>query len=259
MHRHPDTFMQPEELGARYPAYRPTYDFDGDYVNFTHRALAQRPVRRNGTIRIGRHLSWRLTLSNLAHDLFTWLRNAVRFGASTPGWLRPADALKLYELAYYAHGDVLELGSYHGLSTCILAQANRDRPDPRALYTVDLDPACVITTLQSLRRKGLAEGVTTLCDDAVAALERFAGEGKQFALVFVDPCHTYAHVLAVCRALPAVVAEGGFCLFHDYNNPDNRDDARGDYGVYQAVRDGLDPARFAFYGVYGCAGLFRKE
>lgn len=258
MHCHPETFLRAEELGAYYPAYRPTYDFDGDYVNVVHRELSQRPVRRNGTIRVSGSSSWQLNLSIVLHDVATWLRNAVRFAGSTPGWLRPEDALKLYELAYFAPGDILELGSYHGLSTGILAQANRDRPDHQSLYTVDLDPACVIATLRSLRRKGLADGVTAICGDAVTVLERFAAERKQFALVFVDPCHAYTHMLGVCRALPAVLANGGFCLFHDYNNPDNRDDARSDYGVYQAVHDGLDASRFTFCGIYGSTGLFRR-
>lgn len=60
----------------------------------------------------------------------------------------------------------------------------------------------------------------------------------------------------MCRELDKITAVGGFCLFHDYNDAKNNQ-AEHDYGVYQAVMDGLDLARFEFYGIYGCTGLYR--
>jgi hypothetical protein len=64
-------------------------------------------------------------------------------------------------------------------------------------------------------------------------------------------------VKSACIALPQVQNPGAFCLFHDYNDKRNMDPGCDDYGVYQGVRDGLDPARFAFWGIFGCTGLFR--
>jgi hypothetical protein len=32
-----------------------------------------------------------------------------------------------------------------------------------------------------------------------------------------------------------------------------------DHGVYQAVVDGLAPADFDFYGLYGCLALYRRR
>src|ERR1700728_4334116 len=43
-----------------------------------------------------------------------------------PGWLAPEDALKLYELAYFSPGPILEIGMYCGRSTTILATAVAD-------------------------------------------------------------------------------------------------------------------------------------
>ncbi len=47
-------------------------------------------------------------------------------------------------------------------------------------------------------------------------------------------------------------------LFHDYNDQRNIMPDVADYGVFQGVRDGLAPGQFEFYGVFGCAGLFRR-
>jgi hypothetical protein len=56
------------------------------------------------------------------------------------GFLHKAEALKLYEMGYYAKGDILELGTHKGLSTSILAHALHDRDSGR-LVTYDIDAA----------------------------------------------------------------------------------------------------------------------
>jgi hypothetical protein len=104
---------------------------------------------------------------------------------------------------------------------------------------------------------GLQGHVTVLCADAGAAVRGFAGTPQRFGFVFVDHCHAYGPVLDVCRELGKVTAPGGYCLFHDFNDRRNSDPADPEYGVYQAVLDGLDPTRFEFCGIYGCTGLYR--
>jgi predicted O-methyltransferase YrrM len=51
----------------------------------------------------------------------------TRLSRRVPGWLRPEDALKLYELAYYATGPILEIGTYRGKSGTLMAIAARAR------------------------------------------------------------------------------------------------------------------------------------
>jgi hypothetical protein len=92
----------------------------------------------------------------------------------------------------------------------------------------------------------------------VAAVREHAANRRRFAFVFIDHSHAYAPVYEVCKALDLIVAPGGFCLFHDFNDSRNRDPRDTEYAVYQAVGDGLDKQRFGFYGVYGCAGLYRE-
>ena len=53
------------------------------------------------------------------------------------GWLWREDALKLYEMAYFARGNILELGCYHGLSTALLALALRNARRGHKLLSVE--------------------------------------------------------------------------------------------------------------------------
>jgi predicted O-methyltransferase YrrM len=235
---HVESFLRQEELGSRIPAYRPSFDFLGVYIDAVHQSLAEVPLKHGSLIQI---------------------KNRRWFGRAIAGWLRREDALKLYELAYFAPGDILELGAYHGLSTSILARAARNCPQAKHVYSVELSSSCVKATLRNLRWMGLQGDVTILCVDAVAAVKGFAGTRQRFGCVFVDHSHAYAPVFEVCRELGNVTAAGGYCLFHDFNDRRNSNPDYPGYGVYQAVLDGLDHTRFEFCGIYGCTGLYRVK
>jgi hypothetical protein len=97
--RHPESFLRLDDVGTVIPPYRPTFDFPGDFVDEAQRRLALLPLKDGVLIQL---------------ENSRWLGQTIR------GWLRREDALKLYEIAYFASGDILELGSFHGLSTSIL-------------------------------------------------------------------------------------------------------------------------------------------
>jgi predicted O-methyltransferase YrrM len=236
MNRHRETFLRIDELGSKFPSYKPTFDFPGQFIDSSHRRIACSPVQDGILIQI-RHRRW--------------------FGKAIPGWLRREDALKLYELSYFASGDILELGCYHGLSTSILARAKRNSEDPGYVCTVDLNPSCINETKHTLKQMGLHRFVTSICDDAAAVARRCGSQGKCFGFVFIDHSHAFEPMYDLCRELARIITPGGFCLFHDFNDPRNRDPDDKDYGVYQAVMRGLDDARFEFWGIYGCTGLYR--
>lgn len=236
MNIHQESFMRLEELGNRIPSYHPTFNFSGEFINESHQFFFTCPIRDGILIEI---------------------RDRPLAGSVIEGWLRREDSLKLYEIAYFVTGDILELGSYHGLSTSILSKANHDSPHKKNIFTVDLDPGNVAMTNQHLRAMGLDNYVTTMCGDALSVMRGFASTGTKFEFMFIDHSHAYEPVYSVCRELRNVLVPGGFCLFHDFNDPRNRDAADKDYGVYQAVIEGLDPREFEFYGVYGCAALYR--
>lgn len=237
MNSHRETFMKLDELGMTYPDYRPTFDFSKPYIDSSHEFFSECPVR-DGTLIQVKNRRW-------------WGRAIIQ------GWLRRADALKLYELAYFVRGDILELGSSHGLSTIILSEANQRSPYRKRIYSVDLKRRCVKKTERNLRSKGLDRDVTTIYAEATTAVKSFGAEGKKFEFVFIDHSHAYEPVYTVCRELDKVMPKGGFCLFHDFNDPRNRDNQRQEYGVYQAVTEAMDVTKFEFYGIYGCAALYR--
>jgi predicted O-methyltransferase YrrM len=174
------------------------------------------------------------------------------------GWLRRDDALKLFELAYYAQGNILEIGCHQGLSTWIIAKAVSDSAKLRPITSIDIDLASVARARNNLNKKSLGGFV----DFQVADAERYcalqARDGREFGFILVDHSHTYSAVATVCRLLPSLLAVGGFCLFHDFNDGRNPSADNPEYGVSQAVCDTLSPSDFAFYGIFGCTGLYRK-
>lgn len=230
--------MTLEELGGSYPEYKPTFEFKGKYIDSAHKYYSR---------------------CRLQDGVLIQIRNRRWFGSFIEGWLRREDALKLYEIAYLVKGDILELGSYYGLSTCILSQANHHSHMRKRIYSVDINSYCLQQTEQNLKAKGLQKNVITICSEATSAVRNLIKEGKRFEFVFVDHSHTYQNVYPVCQELNQLVVQGGFCLFHDFNDPRNRISQDEDYGVYQAVIDGISSEIFEFSGIFGCSALFRKR
>jgi len=235
---HPDSFLRLDALGTVIPPYRPTFGFPGQYIDAAQRRLATSPLKDGHLIQ---------------------LENSPWFGQTIQGWLRREDALKLYEIAHFVKGDILELGCFHGLSTSILSRANRTSPHPKRIESVDLSPHAVRRARWNLWRQGLKAGVSLFVGDALVEVRRRADRGARFGMVFVDHSHAYVPVYEVCRELRRIVPAGGFCLFHDFNDPRNFDPADEDHGVYQAVAHGLASAEFEFYGIYGCLALYRAR
>jgi predicted O-methyltransferase YrrM len=228
--RHEDSFLTLEQTAVdrRFDMpYRKTYDFEGDFMDADHRHLAECPTQ-HGMIDLG-----------------------------IEGWLLPADALKLYELAYFCGGDMLELGSYRGLSTTLLAKASVNAGRRDAIYSIDNSSEAIVGSQATMKGRPGADRVSFLQMDGDSAINRFIKARKRFRFAFVDHSHRYEHVLSACGLLPQVMVPGAFVLFHDYNDYRNPMEEVDDYGVYQGVRDGLGRDRFEFWGVYGCTGLYR--
>ena len=228
--RHEDSWIEPSRLGSCIPPYRPTFHFQGSYLSDFHRSLTTCPAAQGFLIDLG-----------------------------IPGWLRREDALKLYEMAYFARGDILELGTHRGLSTVILAQALADAKSRHQIFTTDISAPYVDEARNHLRKRSLAGHVSTEVQEAVAFCRGFLEKNKKFAFAFIDHSHAYRDMLAICPLLPSLIAPGGFCLFHDFNDARNNDLSDSDYGVSRAIFESLNQSSFQFYGVYGCTGLYRHE
>jgi predicted O-methyltransferase YrrM len=224
--RHADSWVSLADLGCRRP-YKPTFG-TRPFVNEAHQRFATCPTTDGVTIDVG-----------------------------ITGSLRREDALKLYEVAYHAAGDVLDLGTGRGLSASILGEAVLASGRRASVVSVERDRRRVERARENLAEWGLGRVVALVCDDAPEVCRRLTDEGRRFGVVFVDHSQTYRDVLAICELLPGLLVAGGFVLFHDFNDRRNRLDASSDYGVFQAVQDGLPIDSFSFYGAFGCTALYR--
>jgi SAM-dependent methyltransferase len=173
-----------------------------------------------------------------------------------PGWLERTDALKLYELAYFGTGDVLELGCGAGLATTILARAVAEANRAARVVSVDLDSRMMAGAKSNQLFLGRVQFVrgepVMVCQDLVRSW-------NEFGLVIVHYSRAYADVRELCELMVFLVQPGGFVLFQDFNNRRNQAGGNGSFGVYAAVTDGLAVPPFAFYGVFGGSGLYRWE
>jgi predicted O-methyltransferase YrrM len=189
-------------------------------------------------------------------DLEAGGRSALERVAPIPGWMRDEDVLKLYELAYLSPGPILEIGSARGKSAAVVASALRDASSPAPFVSLDVDSDAVEAAASELAGLGLADRVLFVRGSARA----FFRSVSHFAptLVFVDGDHSLSGVTGDLRELEPQLARGGFLLFHDYDDPRNRDPDDDDYGVIEAVERSWVAGDCEFVGVFGCCGLFRR-
>ncbi len=231
LHRHEDSFLTLRQTAAerRFDMpYRKTFPFDGETLSAQHRAQVAR-LHPTGMIDVG-----------------------------VEGWLLPPDALKLYEMAYCCTGDILELGAYRGLSATVMNRACTDAGRSCKIISIDLDPISVEASRLQLSTQPNGDRALFFVDDGASAIRNLAAIKRRFGFAFIDHSHQYEHVHDVCQILHRVVDLGGFALFHDFNDPRNSMEDIPDYGVYQGAMDGLRLDRWAFWGIYGCTGLFRR-
>lgn len=226
--RNKDSFVPPSQLGKIHPAFTPTIPYQGEYINSAHSFYSK----------------------------CSCVNNKIDIGIN--GSLKREDALKLYEMAYFCQGRMLELGCNQGLSTSIMAGARRDAGLNEVIETVDLQQHLCDTTTRSLKKNNLTGIVEVYCADAVNYCADGIKEGRTYEFVFVDHSHQYDLVLGVAEQLGDLIIPGGFCFFHDYNDKRNIRPEDEDYGVSQAADLAMANSGFEFYGIFGCGALFRK-
>lgn len=178
---------------------------------------------------------------------------SVKIAMPIKGSLRREDAAKLYELAHFAEGDVLDIGTNRGLSASILSTALGDTG--RKVLSVDMDPK-----LSGIAAKSLAQhdhtNVECNVSEAGAWLEGLRSEGRKFGFAFVDHSHQYEPVRAVSSLLRDVLLPGSYVAFHDFIDHRNGKADFPDYDVARGAIDGMG-SDFLPAGCSGCMGVFR--
>lgn len=221
-------------IGSIDNTYRPNQDFGGGtWINEQHKSISEIPLQ--GPI----------------------IRSDI------PGWLQRADALKLYELAYFSATPIIELGTYQGLSASIMASARKASKSEFSIITVDIDNGAVQAAAANLERAGLGGivGFNTMAANDFCA--KLFHDGVRSDFCFVDHSHSYEETFAACEWMKHLIVPGGFVLFHDFNDARNTTDVNvGEkedvYGIVNACLTSFGDDSFSFWGVYGCTGLFRK-
>lgn len=178
-----------------------------------------------------------------------------------PGWLSREDAMKLYELAYFAAGPILEIGTFCGKSAITMALALADAQRPGPVVSVDTDPRAVMLAHGFIKAHELADRVILVCQSA----SRFLAAVPTFrpSLVFVDGDHSADAVRADLDALAPCLLPGALVLFHDYLPADDIPNATGFARSPEPieVREALAATWLCehaeFVGTFGWSGLFR--
>jgi hypothetical protein len=243
----------------------------GGYWARAYEALAWRLARRSELA--GKH--WRLyrNAKSLRHSGNPYLAAA----AGIPGWLTFLEASALHRAANEAPpGNFVEIGSFCGRSSVVLAGALEARGSDGRLWCIDPfsgagEPGIQQTGQQKLMRKlglarsriastyeafaanlgrlGLARRVVTFAAFSQDALPVTHGD---FALAFIDGWHNYENTFRDARLIRDRVTPGGFVLFHDYGP--------GCPGVVRAVEEtfGADPRFERLTWDSGSVAVFRR-
>jgi predicted O-methyltransferase YrrM len=168
------------------------------------------------------------------------------------GLLYTEDAQKLYELAWFSPGPVLEIGTYRGQSTAVMAAALADSGNPARIFSADIDAQALADARASLDRLGAGERVTLVHGEArrlLRALPRLRP-----GLVFVDGDHTLRGVAADLRALEPAVPTGSIVLLHDFEGYEDADPYA--VRVAEAARRSWLASDAQFIGRFGLGGAY---
>jgi predicted O-methyltransferase YrrM len=175
--------------------------------------------------------------------------------ADVPGLLRPEDEEKLYELAHATAGPILEIGTYRGRSTTIMALGAQAGAGA-LLISVDVDPVAQQAAARALQEHEADRHAVLVRGSAAAALRRFPGLTP--SLTFLDGDHSATGVRRDLDALEPVVPCGGLLLFHDFTDPRNEDPAVPEIAVKEGIRATWVQTQCELVGEYGACGLFRR-
>jgi len=170
-----------------------------------------------------------------------------------PGWQRPGDTFKLYEMGYHAGDVILEVGPFGGRSATVAlrgALANPTRTLRPQYYGIDIDKDSIARTRGTLANEMLAD----YCHLFHGVLQDFVRRWTIVpTMVFLDGDHSYKGVAADLATLSAFLKPGTPVLVHDFLHADN---ALGKMGVERAAQEWAAAGGGRFMGCFGCCALY---
>jgi len=175
---------------------------------------------------------------------------------SIPGWMRPEDADKLYELASTTPGPILEIGTFHGQSAVLMALALQDAGSDTGVYTIEVDTDAI----QAAQAEASAHGVGERIVFVRGTSEAFAHAYPWLrpAMTFLDGDRRRAGVEADLAVLQRIVPAGGVLLFGDFDDPLNDDPGCAEIKVRPTVQASWVTRECEFGGTFGASGLYTR-
>lgn len=148
-----------------------------------------------------------------------------------PGWFTYDDAAHFslilsMQSGLGIPGDILEIGSFHGRSTALLA---RYLADGETLMVCDPFDSGEVYVANPPSEKQLRRNVGLINPDmnerSLQVMPMFSSElaipeGQEFRFVHVDGSHVYQDVLKDLRLVSKFTCRGGVIAIDDYNHPD---------------------------------------
>lgn len=147
------------------------------------------------------------------------------------GWFFDDEARVLYDTVFVAvaksKGAIVEIGSFCGRSTTILAYAAISvRADAR-VYAIDPHLGNLSGTKTGSTFDTFVENMKTADLSRNVIVIRKKSEdvkwSESISVLFIDGLHDYDSVAADYRRFSRFVEPGGLVAFHDYENPDHPD------------------------------------
>ncbi len=174
-------------------------------------ALELKPLALRGLIQLWKRIHW----------------------APGDGMMPVDQLLAIYDhvLRWPGEGDVVELGSWTGLTTCYLATACHQRESGR-VYAVDTFEGTMEdgktypsvshfggSTLSAFERRIEAAGFADRVTPLVGRTDHWADlyPGEPIRVLFIDADHSFEGVRSDYENWHPHVAAGGLIIFHDYN------------------------------------------
>jgi MMP 1-O-methyltransferase len=168
----------------------------------------------------------RLKIRKIARNLNPAYREFHRFWPvidSVEGWLLPSEGAWLFGAARSLprDGNIVEIGSFKGRSTCCLALGCRGTE--RRVFGIDtFDGGPDLPKLNSLpdfrrnlERCGVSAHVKPIAERSTAAAKTWK---EPIHLLFIDGSHSYEDVLADFAGFFPHVVSGGMVALHDVIN-----------------------------------------
>lgn len=170
---------------------------------------------------------------------------AIKSALQIDGWLSPQEAAALYDLAHDAKGPIVEIGSWRGRSTAVLALGSM-AGNYQLVYAVDAftpvlhnggfaqasTPDLLRANLDAAGVNGLVHIVAKRSEDAAAEIP------NEIDVLFVDGAHDYESAKRDLEIYLPKVRIGGRVAIHDCHEADP--------GVVQAVDEVMsaDPSKW---------------